>query len=628
MKRPNSLRVHFLWLMASSCLFLKSVHSQSLSSSAFHDDSTSVSRLLTRASIEAEIRKRADRCLAQKQLIVDYYRIGRRLAFPLALQRFEQPGLPVPGIPDYPWEIWLSWEIEERLNSLGWAAEWFGDRSAATTASRELEALSRWPEFTRNHRLDLCLGHTARTFWVAYIQWRWLESELRDSMGKALDRVIVQATPWVEEKYGHTQSAGDILKTAEPHSKVHNIPFIGLIGVALAANARRHEAAPALNDRVRTLLEVLMVLRQQGYTEGVGYDGYLLDFVACWLQSLPAAAREQMLRKFDFDGFLNESYRLGAPGEVVQVAEIGDVEPRHMPFHISAQARLEQFQPNPVRAWYLSRCRPDLLRSDGLACLHSLSTILGQTQPTPAAGLLDAHYAKVLRSGWNAEDLAVAVAASNSPAGHIHLDYGSITIGTSGRWIIADPGYQQYMPGEERKFTLGPAAHNAPVLNGKAQEIKSGRVIAHGEKDKGIYWLKLDLTGCYPKELEATEVSRSIWLYRDRLVVLADQINGGKITELSYHWHGCPEGAWRIQNGWALLYKGTSALWFTSPGFTISDLNLDRLPGSRGQLTLKAVGKAGPIVWWIFSRTESPPPVGSDVSGRWVEALGQKFSVD
>ncbi len=627
--RPNyCFRFLFLLMLATGLFFLRPTLSQTRIGPVIRDGPSSASTSLTRSSVEEEIRRRAKYYLAQKQLVVDYYRIGRCLAFPLELKRIVLPGLPIPGIPDYPWEIWLSWEIEEKLNSLGWAAEWFSDQSAVAAASRELEALSEWPEFTPNHRLDLCLGHTARTLWEAYSQWTWLEPRRRDSMGKAMDRLVAQAKPWVEDRYGNFQSADDILKTADPYSKVHNIPFIGLIGVALAANARHDAAAPALNDRVKTLIEVLMVLRQQGYTEGVAYDGYLLDFVACWLQSLPAAAREQMMRQFDFNGFLNESYRLGAPGEIVQVAEIGDVEPRRMPFHISAQARIEQLQPNPIRAWYLSRCRPELLRSDGLASLHSLSATWDQTPPMPAGGLLDAQYAKVLRSGWDAGDLAVAVAAGNSPAGHIHFDFGSITIGTSNRWIIADPGYQQYMPGEEREFTLGPAAHNAPVLNGKAQEIKAGRVIAQGEKDKGIYWVKLDLTGCYPQELEVTQVSRSIFLYRDRLVVLADQLKGPKITELSYHWHGCPEAAWRVQDGWALLYTGTSTLWFTSPGFAISDSNLDRLPGSRGQLTLKAGGKARPIVWWIFSRSESPPSVEPGPEGQWIETLGQRFSVE
>jgi hypothetical protein len=629
MTLPDNLRFIAPWIGCFALLLAPSSFVKDGVTAPSCQDVSNNLPLMTRTGIESQIRTRAARCLAEQQLVVDYYRIGRRLTFPLPVERVVHPGLLVPGIPDYPWEIWLSWEIEERLNSLGWAAEWFNDQQARTAASRELEALARWPEFTPNRRLDLCLGHTARTLWQAYTQWNWLEPSVRDSIGKGLDQLIRQAAPWIENQYGGVRSAREILSAPEPHGKVHNIPFIGLIGVSLAANARHNDAEASLNRRVRTLLEVLMDLRQRGYTEGVAYDGYLLDFMVCWLQTLVPSAQKQILDQFDFGGFLNESCMLGAPGDLVQVAEIGDVEPGHMSFHISAQARFQQSQPNPVRGWYLSRCRPDVLRADALACLRSPRANWQQTVSAPGCGLQNAHYARVLRSGWEPEDLAVAVATSNSPAGHIHFDYGSMTIGTSGRWMIADPGYQQYMPGEEREFTLGPLAHNAPVLNGRSQEIKLGRTISGEQDGKGVCWLKADMTRCYPTELGARKVFRTVWLLKDRLVVLADEIEGSKIETLSYHWHGCPEAAWRVQNGWAMLYTNPGTmLWFTSPTFSISDTQLERLAGSRGQLTLSTQGKVAPVVWWIFSRSEIPPSVEVDPGGRWIQTMGQRFKVE
>ncbi len=64
-------------------------------------------------------------------------------------------------------------------------------------------------------------------------------------------------------------------------------------------------------------------------------------------------------------------------------------------------------------------------------------------------------------------------------------------IGRRGRWILSDPGYQQYMPGAEREFTIGPAAHNYPVIDGINQTAKAGRRLA------------LDapaLTACHPEK--------------------------------------------------------------------------------------------------------------------------------
>ena len=52
---------------------------------------------------------------------------------------------------------------------------------------------------------------------------------------------------------------------------------------------------------------------------------------------------------------------------VEQVAELSDVEPREMPFHLSAQAKLLKLQRHPVRSWLLGQCPLNVLRSDGLA---------------------------------------------------------------------------------------------------------------------------------------------------------------------------------------------------------------------------------------------------------------------
>ena len=579
-----------------------------------------------RSAIESKMRMRADRCLAEKELTVDYYRVARRLAFPLGFERIPQPALPVPGIPDYPWEIWMAWELEERLNSLGWAAQWFMDATVARKAGLELEAVTRWPDFTPNGRLDLCLGHTARILCQAYGQWKWLSPQTRVTVGLALDRLVAQAAPWVETKYGRLTAAPTVLESPDPQSQVHNIPFIGLIGVALAANTRGSNSAPQLNEKVELLLDVLMGLRRRGYSEAVAYDGYLLDFVACWIQSLPAETRESILKRYDFEGGLNESYMLGAPGEMAAVAEIADVEPRRMPFHISAQARLQQLHPDPLRAWYLSQCRIAFMRADALACLRGLDEDLPAAAP-PLSGILDAHYARVLRRGWGPEEMAVAVAASNSPAGHIHYDYGSVTIGAFGRWVIADPGYQQYMPGDEREFTIGTTAHNAPVLNGQAQQLKAGKVVTQGKDGDDTYKLKVDMTACYTPEAGASLVSRTIWLWGRNLAIVADHIEGSGIKTVAYHWHGDPGAAWRIDDGWALLYtEPLTMLWVGSPSLPISEAGLDRLPGSRGQLTLSTQGSAAPVIWWVFSLSESRPALEIDRNGSFITIAGRRFS--
>src|SRR5690606_28663080 len=87
------------------------------------------------------VRQRAAAALAAPELVVDYYRIGYRLSWPLPLDR-RPDGFPaeVPGIPRYPWTTWVGWQLEERWAALDNAGE-------HGLLIRELEALAGWTDF-------------------------------------------------------------------------------------------------------------------------------------------------------------------------------------------------------------------------------------------------------------------------------------------------------------------------------------------------------------------------------------------------------------------------------------------------------------------------------------------------
>src|SRR5947209_6051882 len=100
-----------------------------------------------KSDFEAEIASRVNHYLRQQYLVVDYYRIRRRVAYPLPVTSLSVPAIPVPGIGDYPWATWMLWELEERVNSLGWAAEWWSKSDCIQAVARDLEALSDWPQY-------------------------------------------------------------------------------------------------------------------------------------------------------------------------------------------------------------------------------------------------------------------------------------------------------------------------------------------------------------------------------------------------------------------------------------------------------------------------------------------------
>jgi hypothetical protein len=111
---------------------------------AFFSDAVSFGR--RKDDLEAEIASHANHYLRQKYLVVDCYRIRRRVAYPLPVPSLSVPAIPVPGISDYPWATWMLWELEDRVASLRWAAEWRSQNDCIQAVTRDLEAISEWPQ--------------------------------------------------------------------------------------------------------------------------------------------------------------------------------------------------------------------------------------------------------------------------------------------------------------------------------------------------------------------------------------------------------------------------------------------------------------------------------------------------
>jgi len=582
---------------------------------------------ISREAIESEIKRRADFFLSQRYLVVDYYRIRRQLAYKLPVRSLSLPEVQVPSIGNYPWATWMTWELEERVNSLGWAAEWFGNEAAAQAVAKDLSALAQWPAYRQYEAPDLSSGHAGRILWTALAKWTWLDSDLRSNLQEACHRHFEEILPQSRTTYGNLSSTADIRGLERPYRKLHNIALIGTIAAALTGSRSESADISELNQWIQTLLGANLDFREEGFTEGVAYDGYVLDFVADWMNVISEQQRLPILEHKYFVRFLEESYMLSAPGAAEKVAELGDVEPEEMPFHISAQAKLYPFQPDPVTAWHLRRWKPEWMRAAGLGALHPIvDSLKGKV---PADGATNAHYAVVLRNGWELDGLASVVSCCNSPMGHLQKDNGTILIGKAGRWLITDPGYQQYIDGLEREFTLGPSAHNYPVLDDLTQNQKSPRLMTLENSEESLQWTSLDLTHCYPEAAGAKSIVRNVWLSNRDLVIVADQIEATANDTLQYHWHGDPEASWWCQDdGWALIHTDAADLWLTSPQFAISGANIVRLPASRGQLTLSVkTASVAEVVWWIFIVADAPAAFHLAEDEKSLEILGRTFSI-
>lgn len=582
--------------------------------------------------------RRANKYKTLQHLFVDYYRIRQRVAYPLPICKIENPGFQIRGFnASYPWSIWMSWALEERIGALGYAAELCGDGNAAEAARRDLFGLVTWPSYLHDERPQLVFAHAVRTMWCAAWHWTWIDAKLREALLAALQRAVDEILPLSDSLHGRFSCPEDILETAGRHSHLHNIPIIATLSAASAARIISHPASMILENRAKMLIEALLALRQEGVTEALTYDGYVLDFIADWLTHLAEEPRTAILEHPRINDTLLQSIWLSAPGNLMQVAALGDVEPYEMPFHISAHAKLQNLRHDPLRAWFLHRCDLDALRTDALAALITRSTPSGNHSliHSPPGRTIDANYAMVLRTGWEEGDICVAAGSTTSPMSHVHRDNGSLMIGTRGRWVIDDAGYQQYLETAERSFSVGDNAHNAPVINGFAQTKKrlSERQCVTIADD--VYACHLNLTHSYPPEAGAKWVTRTIWLLGREHVVVCDQSAVKALDWIGYTWHGHHDCAWWVEREYATLYAPDEArplLYVSSPHVTLKPENVSRLRGSRGQMSLSVVLQPEQpqmianrrLICWLFS-TEQLTKINTQ---NWPYISVGKFHVD
>src|SRR4029078_346253 len=106
-----------------------------------------------------------------------------------------------------------------------------------------------------------------------------------------------------------------------------------------------------------------------------------------------------------------------------------------------------------------------------------------------------------------------------------------------------------------------------------------------GARGGNVLRTDLDLTACYDEKLKLERVVRTVWLAAKQYVVVADQL-AGQVESVKYHWHGHPNAPWWADEHWARVCLGEKVCHIGSPQVAMKDVSIDRLKGSRGQLTL------------------------------------------
>ncbi|MBI5395626.1 MAG: heparinase II/III family protein [Verrucomicrobia bacterium] len=584
-----------------------------------------------RPDLERELARRVAREKSRRELHVCYYRIGHTLAFQLPVAA--KPSvceLPqgIPGRSDYPWLTWLAWALEERWRVLHAAWRQLRDEEAGAMLQRELAALAGWENFLdESNKVSLVTGHLAACLALAVADRAgWRIDELRRAQAAARSLVERDVSPWFQKTW-----AADAPLTP---ARLHNIPTIALLRAAQLARVIGHPQAPAFEQRAGQAVGAWCALRmgEGHHTEGAAYDGYLMDSATEWIGRAPGRSDLVATTRPACASLVQQWLHQTLPGRPDLHAPLGDTEPE-MPFWITAMLRMAHWHDWKEAGW-LARRFP-LARLPAAALALENWPFLSQVSSPPAAGVREYPGAATMRTGWDSDDLLVAVGLSRCAMGHLHNDAGHVVIGWQGRFWITDPGYQQYRPGPEREFTVGPQSHNAPVIGGAAQDVHAARLLAAKCGDDGAQHVAIELSSCYKSLPKQATVRRDIWLMPDaRAVVVRDEFKGlPPGIEVRTFWQGAAHMAWAFRDGWARLADGGRALWLGAMPGRLEAARLTRHVGSRGPLTLEhvaALAEGRGAQWWIMqcdgAAGWTPPAVSGDDAKVQVKAIGKEVA--
>jgi hypothetical protein len=561
------------------------------------------------ADLAQTMRDRTSRELSRREILINYYRIGHPLAFALPVKRRPTVAeLPI-GIASltYPWLIWLVWALEERWRILHASWRQQGDAHAGCTLQQELAALSGWDHFHEmSNEVGLVTGHIAGVLALALADESGWDpvclSTVRTTADALLDRDIA---PWFPAQWPEGQPLTP--------QRLHNIPVIALMRAAQLARVRQHPLMAALDQQAIAVLQVWAGYRTgQHHTEGTSYDGYLMDSLTGWLAELPQRSALLAATAAAFRSQADQWIGLTLPGRLDLHAPLGDTE-AEMPYWINALQRLTRWYEWPDARWLIKRIPLTRLPAAAVAEIAPAGDPAPST-PLPHSALLEQANAVTFRSGWARRDFSVALSLPRNPLHHLHHDGGHLIFGWQGRFWITDPGYQQYRPGEERDYTIGLAAHNAPVINNTAQNTNAGRLVRL-DATATLPHAQIDLSRCYPDLATTAVVQRECWTTSSGtpLVVLRDRFeNLGNGAKLAYHWLGGAQLAWAFVSGWARLSDGEHALWLGAADSSLAPAGLGRHLGSRGPLTLThnlTLPDGSGERWWVL---------WGDAAGGWI----------
>lgn len=439
-----------------------------------------------------ELKRRIKIEKEKKEIQVNYYRIFKKYTFSLPIQNGWDKDLPikVENIEPYPYAIWLLWTLRERWDTLFASYKLFDDEESRKILENEILCAFSWDKYAIGRNAYLGTAHFAMCV-ARYMKKGVFEEKTKIEVlsREFLDKHFM---PWFEE-YSKTDYDKKVLL-------LHNIQVILVFSDLTLAKFIHYDRLPEIEEAKDKILKAYKETRisETPFTEMAAYDAYALDAITDYVELCSQEAKTKEYTD-ELKDVLNSLTDTTIPGRCDLLAPIGDVE-EEMQFHSYCLYRLSKWLCDKKAKCVLLRISPIRLPSLVLFDIitDDIHTELNENYPITSknAGTC------VIREGMNEDDKMICFSIGKWNEGHVHYDSGSFVYGYKGEIPISDPGYQQYIKGEEREFKIGKYSHNAPIINGKAQSRRNIHINEFRD-----WFIKTDLSDCY--ELENGKVFRT-----------------------------------------------------------------------------------------------------------------------
>jgi len=452
----------------------------------------------------------------------------------------EEPSIYI--IPDGLRLLSTSRRVVNRMFTLGFLYQMEGDKKYAERAWKELEAVSKFPDWNPKHFLDV--GEMTNAFGIAY-DWMY------DYWNTDQKNIIKSAI--IEKGLCRAMMAYEGV-AVQNHSwwirSEHNWNQVCHGGIGIGALAIADEdpklAEYILRNVIKYLPYAMVHFGPDGaWNEGPGYWGYATQYNIYILSGLETALGTDFGLS-NIEGFsktvLFPMYLTGPFNRSFNYADGGDG-----PTGGSQLYWLAAKYNAPLAAKY----QLQLTRSGSPLDLlwYSKELTDRQAQLPPLAAYYRASEVATMRGAWDDRNTwFVGFKAGDNNANHSNLDLGSFVLDAYGKRFIMDLGADNYnAPGYFSTGANGPRwnyyrmraeGHNTLVINPGTKADQDPLAFAGIKKfnSKGnTAFAVADLTPAYAAE--AKSVQRGIALAGGNTVVIRDEVTTGKPSQLYWFLH-------------------------------------------------------------------------------------------